>query len=209
MAQRSARAHTLATGSEVQLQQFPSIRASAVRDALTFLDDFEHGAQRRVLEQVPAASRSVIESTPGTSWISIEHDHYTVDAIIDLFGRERAICYWRDLVATLVNRPLLSGFVSNLIRLLGREPVSVVRGFAKAWPLVYRDLCEPQLIATSDGQPTIRFANLASELRRYPNYLDSWYGACQGFAHIAQVRGHVQFEVASDRSWAEAKFFWE
>jgi len=187
----------------------PSIRASAVRDTLAFLDKFEPRAQARVLERVPAESREIIESTPGSSWISIEDDHWTVDAMVEIFGRERAIQCWRDSVADLVDRPLLRNFVSGMMRVLGRSPASVVRLFAKGWPLVYQDMCDPHLVATEDAQPTIRFAEIASAVQRYPNYLHCWHGACQGFALIAQVRGHVDFEVAPDRSWAEAKFFWD
>jgi hypothetical protein len=180
-----------------------------VRDTLAFLDKFEPQARARVLERVPPESREIIENTAGSSWISIEDDHWTVDAMIEIFGRERAIRCWRDSVADLVDRPLLRNFVSGMMRVLGRSPASVVRLFAKGWPLVYQDLCEPHLVATSDAQPIIRFADISSAVRRYPNYLDCWHGACQGFALIAQVRGHVDFEVGPDRTWAEAKFFWE
>lgn len=160
------------------------------------------------MERVPAASREYIEGTPGSSWIPIEHDHWTVDAMIELFGTERAIECWRDSVADLVDRPLLRNFVSGMVAVLGRSPTSVVRLFAKGWPLVYQDLCEPTLLATADGHPTIRFDNIAPEVRRYTNYLHSWHGACQGFAHVAKVKGDVSFEVAPDFAWVEAKFFW-
>jgi hypothetical protein len=158
---------------------------------------------------MPRASREVIESTPGAAWISIEHDHWTIDAMIELLGRERAIRCWRESLANLVDRPLLRNFVSSALKALGREPVIVVRLFAKGWPLVYRGMCDPLLIATADGQPAIRFQNIAPTVRQYKNYLDSWNGSCQGFMHVAQVRGHVDFSVAPDLSWAEAKFFWE
>jgi hypothetical protein len=186
----------------------PAIRASAVRDTLAFLDKFEPDLRRRVMERVPAASREVIKNTPGSSWIPIEHDHFTIDAIIELLGTERAIHCWRDSVADLVDRPLLRNFVSGMVKVLGRSPTSVVRLFAKGWPLVYQDLCVPKLIATPDGQPTIRFDEIAPEIRRYSSYLHSWNGACQGFAHVAKVKGDVHFTVAPDFAWAEAKFFW-
>lgn len=111
-------------------------------------------------------------------------------------------------MAALIDRPLLRNFLASMVAVLGRSAASSVRVFAKGWPLVYRDLCEPKLIATPDAQPTIRFENIAPEVRRYPNYLHSWQGACQGFVHIARVRGDVHFEVAPDMTWAEAKFFW-
>lgn len=193
----------------VSLGTEPAIRASAVRDTLAFLDKFEPGSRARVMAAVPAASREVIEQTPASSWISIEHDHWTIDAMIEIFGRERAITCWRDVLPALVDRPLLRNFVSGMMKVMGRSPVSVVRLLAKGWPLVYRDMCEPKLMATGDSQPTIRFENIAPAVRKYSNYLYSWHGGCQGYAHIAQVRGRVTFEVAPDLEWAEAKFYWD
>ena len=180
-----------------------------MRDTLAFLDKFEPGARQKVLECVPHASREVIERTPGLSWISLDHDHYTIDAMIEIFGRERAIACWRDSVTDLLQRPLLKDFVTGTLKVIGHSPVSVVRLFAKGWTLVYRDMCEPVLIAARDGQPVIRFEAIAPAVQQYRNYLDSWNGACQGFAHIARVRGNVAFEVAPDASWAEVKFFWD
>jgi hypothetical protein len=161
------------------------------------------------MQRVPAASRELIETTPRSGWISVEDDHWTVDAMVEIFGPERAMLCWRGAVANLVDRPLLRNFVSGMLNVLGHSPVTVVRLFAKGWPLVYQDLTEPQIIATPDGHPTIRFERISPLVRRYPNYLLSWHGACQGFALIANVRGSVTFEVAPDKSWAEAKFFWD
>jgi len=180
-----------------------------VRDTLAFLDKFEPNARARVMARVPAASREVIENTPRTGWVSIEHDHWTVDAMVEIFGAERATQCWREALAYLVERPLLRNFVVGMMNVLGRSPIAVVRLFAKGWPLVYQDLTDPQLIATPDGRPTIRFADISPAVQRYPNYLLCWHGVCQGFATLAGVRGHVSFEVAPDVTWAEAKFYWE
>ena len=167
-------------GHSIDLGLQPAIRASAVRDTLAFLDKFEPGSRQRVLDAVPLASRQVIDETPGSSWVPIADDHWTIDAMIDIFGRDRAIACWRDAFANLVDRPLLRNFVSGMVKVIGHSPVSVVRLFAKGWPLVYRDMCVPKLIATGDSQPTIRFENIAPEVREYSNYLHCWHGACQG-----------------------------
>ena len=187
----------------------PAVRASAVRDTLAYLDKFEPGSRQRVLALVPPASREIIEAAPSSAWIPLEHDHWTIDAMIEVFGRDRAIECWRGALANLVDRPLLRNFVSSMLKVMGRSPVSVVRLFAKGWPLVYRDVCEPTLIVARDNQPTIRFEDISPVVRTYSNYLHSWHGACQGFAFIAQVQGRVTFEVAPDLSWAEAKFYWD
>jgi hypothetical protein len=183
------------------------VRASAVRDTLAFLDKFEPGSRAKVMAGVPAASREVIETTPRSGWIAIEHDHHTIDGIIRLFGRTRAIQCWREALTALIERPLLGGFVKGMVDLFGRDPARVVALFPRAWPLVYRDVCSPRL--HNDGRrPMIRFESIAAEVRTHPNYLHSWNGACQGFAEIARVHGHVEFKVAPDCNVAEAIFSW-
>jgi len=154
------------------------------------------------MERVPSASRDIIESTPRSSWISTDDDHFTIDAIIEIFGRERAIRCWRDALANLIDRPLLGNFVSGMVRVFGRDPTRVVAWFPKGWSLVYRDMCTPRLVSGADGQPVILFENIAPEVRAYRNYLHSWHGACQGFAHIARVEGKVRFSVSPDASLA-------
>jgi hypothetical protein len=186
----------------------PAVRASVVRDTLAFLDKFEPGAQKRVLDRVPLASREVIANTARSSWISIEHDHWTIDAMIDIFGRPRAIECWRASLADLIERPLLRTFVGGMLTVMGRDPVRVVGLLVKGWSLVYRDLCDPQLITSSAGETIIQFRDIAPEIREHHNYLYSWNAACQGFARLGQVRGSVVFTTAPDLSSAEAKFSW-
>ncbi len=191
------------------MSRAPAVRASAVRDTLAFLDQFEPGSQAKVMARVPAAAREAIESAPRSGWISVHDDHFTIDSIIETFGRARAIRFWRDSLAGLVERPLLGNFVSGMVRVFGRDPTRVVALFPRGWSLVYRDVCRPRLVSSAGAQPVIRFEEIAPEIRiSYPNYLHSWHGSCQGFAHIARVEGKVEFSVASDASVAEAKFFW-
>jgi hypothetical protein len=192
----------------VRVERSPAVRASVVRDTLAYLDKFEPGAQQRVLDRVPPTSRDVIAHTPRSSWIPIEHDHWTIDAMIEIFGRPRAIECWRDSLADLIERPLLRNFVAGMLVVMGRDPVRLIGLLVKGWSLVYRDLCAPQLSTTKQGEPVIQFCDIAPQVRAHPNYLSSWDGACQGFAALTQVRASVVFTAAPDCSSAEAKFSW-
>lgn len=190
------------------MERHPAVRASAVRDTLDFLDQFEAGARAAVMSRVPGGSREVIETTPRSSWIGIEHDHQVLDAIIHVFGRERAIQFWCDALGSLVNRPLLRSFVSGSLSVFGRDPNRVVAMFPRGWPLVYRDCCTLVMMQGAGGEPMIRFQDITPAVRKHTNYFDSWHGACLGFAHIARVNGHVAFTVAADLSFADATFSW-
>jgi len=160
------------------------------------------------MQRVPATSREIIESTPRSSWIGVEHDHFTIDAMLQLFGRERAIQCWARALHSLVDKPLLRTFVSGMLGVFGRDPGRVVALFPKGWPLVYRNCCSLAMERAADGNPVLKFSNIAPLVRKHSNYLLSWHGACLGFAHIAKVNGQVEFIVAKDASSAEARFSW-
>lgn len=194
-------------GHDQFVQRSPSVRAAAVQDSLDNLDHFQPGTRQAVLDQVPSEIREEILTAPRSDWISIEADHHTVDAIIALLGRERAIEYWRFSLRRLVDRPLLRTFVGGMVNVLGREPPVVVGLLVKGWSLAYRDMCEP-VLTTFDDQPAIRFEHVAPQVREYSNYFASWHGTCRGFADIAKVQGQVQFTVAPNRTSAQAIFYW-
>jgi hypothetical protein len=176
---------------------------------LAYLDEFQPGSRAEVLARVPAVSRELIECTPRSGWVPIEHDHHTIDAIVDMFGRARATTFWRNSLIHLVDRPLLRNFVAGMLTVMGRNPATVVSFFVKGWSLVYQDMCEPRLVSGESGYPIIRFENVPAAVRVHHNYLLSWEGACRGFAHIARVEGAVSFKCAPDRSWAQAEFSWD
>lgn len=175
-------------------------------DTLAFLDRFEAGSRRRVLDCVPDASRGLIETTARSAWIGVEHDHYTIDAIVELFGKQRAIAFWSAAVAELTNKPLLRAFVGGMFKLMPLDARRVVSIFATGWPLVYRDMCTLEVHSSDGGHPVLRFAHVAPALRRFRNYLHSWHGGCVGFAKLAGLATHVTFRAALDASWAEASF---
>lgn len=184
----------------------PAVRASAVRDTLAFLDKFHPGSQARVMALVPEASRTVIEETSRLSWISIAHDHWTIDGMIEVFGRDRAIRCWADSVTNLVEQPLLRTFVSGMLALDGNDPARVIALIPKGWSMVYRDMCTPSFSLDVQGRPVIAFDDIDPLVRIHDNYIASWHGACLGMARLARVSARVDLWVADDRSRAEATF---
>lgn len=190
------------------VERSPSVRAGAVQDSLDNLDEFQPGMRQAVLDRIPREVREGILAAPRSDWISIEDDHHTVDAIIALLGRQRAIEYWSFSLRRLVDRPLLRTFVAGMVNVLGRDPPVVVGLLVKGWGLAYRDMCDP-VLTSIDRQPAIRFENVAPQVREYSHYFASWDGTCRGFADIAKVRGVVHFTIAANRESAQAVFYWE
>lgn len=183
----------------------PAVRASAVRDTLAFLEKFERGAMARVLAKVPEASRAIIEGTARSGWVGIEHDHHTIDAIVELFGRKRATEFWSQAISELSDKPLLKAFVGGMLRLVTRDGGRVMSIMATGWPLVYRDMCQIEVVTDAGPNPVLRFREIAGAVRRHRNYLLSWQGGVVGFARLAGLSVHVAFRVAPDASSAEAE----
>lgn len=177
-----------------------------MRDTLAFLDKFQPGARQKVLERVPPASRSVIEETARSAWIGIEHDHFTIDAIIALFGTPRAIQFWCARLAELSDKPLLKTFLGGVLKIMPMDRKRVIGFLATGWQLVYRDMCTLTVVENEVGDPVLRFDEIPEPVRRHRNYLHSWHGGCLGFAKLAGLGGQVAFRVALDLRSAEAAF---
>lgn len=184
----------------------PAVRASAVRDTLAFLDKFEPGARARVLAKVPEPSRLLIEATARSAWIGIEHDHYTIDAIVELFGKARAMQFWALAISELSDKPLLKAFISGMFKWMPVDLRRVVSIFATGWPLVYRDMCTLEVTTSPGGHVALSFADLAPQVRRHRHYLLSWQGGVMGFAKLAGLSVDISFRVALDLGSAEAEF---
>lgn len=184
----------------------PAVRASAARDSLAFLDTFQAGARDRVKALIPPESLTVIEETSRLSWIPIEHDHFIVDGIVAVLGRERGIRCWADSVATLTEQPLLKAFVGGALSLVGHDPARVLAWMPKGWSMVWRDMCTPRFALDASGQPVIHFDEVHPEVRRYESYFASWHGSVLGFARLTGVPVQVTFTVAPDKSHAQATF---
>src|SRR5689334_9237402 len=105
---------------------------SAARDLLDFSEKFQPGTRDQVLSLFPKATLDAFENTPRSSWFSIEHDHFLVDGVVTVLGRDRARQCWRDSVPDIVDKPLLRSFVSGMVRMFGREPARIVGLFPKA-----------------------------------------------------------------------------
>jgi hypothetical protein len=148
----------------------------------------------------------VIAATSRSAWVGIEHDHHCVDAIVQLFGRARAIDYWSSTISELSDKPLLKSFVTGMFKWMPIEPRRVVAIMAAGWPLVYRDMCKLEVELSAQGNPVLQFRELPELVRRHRNYLLSWQGACMGFIKLAALKAELSFQVAPDLRTAEAEF---
>ena len=186
----------------------PAVRIAMVRDILDFAEKFQPGTLAQVLATFPDDARAALEAGSRMGWYPIEHDHWVVDGIIAVLGKERAMDCWSASVLDMVDKPLLRTFISGMLRVVGEDPARIIGLLPKAWPLIYDNFCYLELSGTEPNQVTLAFRALAPELHEHPNYFVSWTGVLRGLFEIARVSGQVALTIAQDKQSAEARCSW-
>lgn len=187
----------------------PAARASAARDNVEYTDVFKPGALAEIRALIPEDSLHAIDHTAGASWLEFEHDHWLMDATMQVLGQQEAIRCWRKSVNKLVERPLLRSFVEGGLRLFGARPGKLLKLVPRGWSLAYRDFCVPTFELIEPGQAELRFEDVAPQAFASPGYLHCWHGVCQGIFDLEKPKdGSVEFSIDKSRAVAVARFRW-
>ncbi len=187
----------------------PAARASAARDNVAHVERYRPGSLERVRSLIPAESLEAIDKTPGISWLDFEHDHWLMDATIEVLGQSDAIDCWRQSLAQLIEKPLLRNFVEGGLRLFGGRPGTLMKLLPKGWSLAYRDFCVPSFHAIDDHSVEVRFEDIAPQVFDSPGYLHCWHGICLGVFDLEKPpNGQVEFRIEREPRRAVARFRW-
>jgi hypothetical protein len=175
---------------------------------MAYLDVFRPGSLERVRAAMPEASRAIVEESPRTSWVPIEHDRHLPRAIVEVLGEEAATEMWRAFVGSHVQSPLLRSLLDGATRLLGFSPGTLVWMVPKAWGQVYRDFCTPKVTERDDHHATLAFEDMAPEVLAEPAYLICFRAVILGFFDIAGVEGELDWDVDPIARRAVARLRW-
>ncbi len=187
----------------------PAARASAARDNVALTETYRPGSLDRIHSLIPEMSLREITERPGFSWLEWEHDHWLMDATIEVLGREDAIACWRQGIASLIEKPLLKNFVESALRIFGARPGKMIKLIPKGWTLAYRDFCTPRFELVEEGRAVIHFENIVPHAFESPGYLHCWHAICLGIFDLEKPwDGKVEFEIDEPGSLARATFSW-
>lgn len=187
----------------------PAARASAARDNVSFAETFRPGSLEAIRGLIPAGSLEAIDKTPGFSWLEFEHDHWLMDATVEVLGQADAIACWRASLLQLVEKPLLRNFVEGSLRLFGSEPGKLLKMIPKGWTLAYRDFCTPRFERLENQSAVIHFEDIASQAFQSEGYLHCWHAVCLGIFDIEKPsNARVDFEIDRRAARARAIFSW-
>jgi hypothetical protein len=187
----------------------PAARASAARDNVAYVDVYRPGSLAEVRSLIPAESLEAIDRTPGFSWLEFEHDHWLMDATLEVLGQRDAIECWRRSISKLVEKPLLRNFVEGSLRLFGKRPGKLLTVVPRGWTLAYRDFCVPRYESLGDYSARLHFEDIAPQAFQSEGYLHCWHGICLGLFELEKPpNAHVDFEIERGRARAVASFSW-
>ena len=190
-------------------ERHPAARASAARDNVGHVEIYRPGALARVRALIPEASLAAIDHTLGFSWLDFEHDHWLMDATLEVLGVEDAVACWRSSIGELVRKPLLHSFVEGGLRLFGAQPGKLLKLLPKGWSLAYRDFCVPRFQEVEERCVEIHFEEIAPQAFASPGYLHCWHGICLGLFDLEKPADpDVRFEIDQAGARAFARFRW-
>ncbi len=191
------------------MSRSPAARASAARDNVAFTDVYRPGSLRRIRERIPEASLTAIDETPGISWLEFEHDHWLMDATLEVLGRDDAIQCWRQSISQLIEKPLLKNFVSGALRIFGARPGKLIKMVPKGWTLAYRDFCAPRFVPLDDNHCELHLDDIAPQAFESPGYLHCWHGICLGVFDLEKPKDpELSFEIDREGRRAIGHFSW-
>lgn len=191
------------------MERTPAARASAARDNVAFTEVYRPGALAKIRARIPAVSLTAIDDTPGASWLEFEHDHWLMDATIDVLGQRQAVDCWRRSVTQLIEKPLLRNFVSGALRVFGARPGKLLKLIPKGWSLAYRDFCVPRFALIDEHSCEMHFDDIAPHAFESPGYLHCWHGICLGLFDLESPKDPVvEFEIDRPAAHAVARFRW-
>lgn len=173
----------------------PAVRARSARDLLAYVEVFRPGALERVYATMPSASRAVILETPNTGWIPLEHDHFVVDGVVEVLGRDGGLELWRTFLKGHLESPMLRALFEGFVRLFGLTP-GTVAGFApRGWGQAYRDFGALVLDERGKGHAAMRIVDIAPQVFDFPNYFISIEGTFGGMLDATDTPGTVEMRV--------------
>lgn len=177
-------------------QQMRSAFGPALLGSVERLDPVERGA---ILSRVGATVREHYATAMAIGWTDMAVHMKLSDAIRAVIGPDRNEELWREAMAHMTDRPLLSGFLRHVGARFGVDPGSIYTQTARLWQHLCRGIGE--LEATVDGR------SARAELKGFPVddhqficFVEGTHGCLRGIVSPLNVEPEVtRIEVNLER----------
>ena len=124
-------------------------------------------------------------------WFPSDVHAQVVDDVLALWGRERALTLYSNVLLDAMTMPLMAPLASGAVRMFGRHPASIMRMAPQAWSHIYRNCGHPRYLRRSsdERQACIEIHDLPQEILRSPGTLLSFEANCRAALRYVDFDG--------------------
>jgi hypothetical protein len=189
---------------DVQVQG-PAVRTSAVRNFLTFLDDYSPGLQEAVRASLPNDVVNDIDRSRSLSWLELTKKSSVISALWETAGPKAAL----DAVADFIGLYVRSPFLSAYFEAPGATIPARLHAIALGWSLMYRDVCTVDLVSTSETSAHIRLTNMDPDVFASQEHLCTFAAVFLGLVRPTDANGEVRiFNTDSESASVDYAVSW-
>ncbi len=116
----------------------PEVRASYLQLILRQCRNAPDGLGEQILARVSPGDVSAIAGAGVTDWLPFALHQRLQDAKNEVVGPERAAEVTRTLVLVTLGTPVLGGFLSHVLQLLGPDPGPALKWLPRAYSMIFR-----------------------------------------------------------------------
>lgn len=167
----------------------PLVRAIVARTLLRALADTNHEAMLR--RELGPVRLDHIENASAVNWLPFPDLAALAVPALAALGDEHYADLWRGVNARLMDSALLRPMVGSIRTVLGLTPLTVLKAVPRAWPLVFREVCDVSLTARGPNDVELRLHNLRVDARAMEALAKGMIGVCRSYLDLANVSGRV------------------
>ena len=184
-------------------------RVRNAQDLLVFMEPRDPGSVEAVLSTLAPAVREVVESSPRTRWIPLEHDARFVDAIIGHYGVDGSVELFRDYTARFTESPLQRAIFEGARRIFGLSVGTFVRIMPRVWATSYKGAGQVDASEKGDHWQRVEIRDMHPAMCTGRGYAIMLRGLFHGMYRLAD-EDRVDFDLDFDRKARvlRAEFRW-
>jgi hypothetical protein len=157
--------------------------------------------QLGVLAAADPALPHEVASASRMSWLPVELNVRTVEALAGTLGEEQGLGLLSDCVYAQLDTPLWKSFIGGAIRLLGPDPGSLGRWIPEAIGIAFRGCGRWTVESSAETELTVRVARLPGRLAAHRLWLRSFAaGISTPLFVLCGVAGNARLAEVDERT---------
>jgi len=174
----------------------PLVRARFVQDWLLFVDNEDEPWRGRFRALLPARDRELIEASSRVGWLPLHYHVLLADVLAEAFGAQRSHAFYRRAFVASLATPIFRPLVTTAARVLGFDPGSACKWYARAWESGFKGAGEASGEVLAPGRGRIEYRQLATVCINSDAWLESCVGCAYGLFDLTNVDGLARLDLS-------------